>query len=94
MNTIAQITLQGDSSFSVPSVEGCSAVFAPCLDPNCERPCGARRAIPLIEIVDPPVIRGVKAFLIAAILTIGIIGGIYGNHAVGRQDSAYQSARN
>jgi hypothetical protein len=54
MNTIAQITLQGDSSFSVPSVEGAAKcgfqIFDECDGVNCSVDCSAR--IPVYDLTE------------------------------------------
>lgn len=72
--------------------DGCSQIYAPCLDPNCERDCGARQ-IPIIEIVDAPVVWISERVLIAAIIIFAILGGIAGHGAFDRQERAYQNER-
>lgn len=43
MTNITDIVAAGHSVYSHPIPDGCSQIFAPCLDPHCQRPCGATR---------------------------------------------------
>lgn len=70
----------------------CTHVFAPCHDPNCERPCG-KRSIPLIVIVDAPVSRFFERVLVVAIIVTALIGGVVGHGSLTRQESRYQATR-
>ena len=40
---LTDIVASGHSTSSAPVPDGCVQLFAPCLDPECQRPCGAHR---------------------------------------------------
>jgi hypothetical protein len=73
-DTLQDIVSTGTSVFSPPAVEGCSQIFAPCLDPQCARPCGARRAIPEINLDEAETrverIQWISIYLLASFLAV------------------------
>ena len=88
----------GPSVGSAPVPDGCAQLFAPCLDPHCERPCGAHRPYTdraraiTADMVATKRQAGLLQYF-AAFLAIGIIitGAAY--WGLSRAERAYQVAQ-
>lgn len=68
MTNLTDIVVAGHSVSSHPVPDGCSQIFAPCLDPHCQRPCGARQEPPMHDHI-----KATHRYFIAMALTT-IIG--------------------
>jgi hypothetical protein len=87
LSPIAQITLSGDSSFSVPVPDGCSQIFSNCTGIDCERDCGARRTIPAYNLVEQKISADRWELAIVAFAVFAMIAVFLAPVAVDRFDA-------
>lgn len=93
-SALLDIYASGQSVSSPPAPDGCAQIFAPCLDIHCERPCGARRTTPEINL-DIARERHTMGFWTLAALCLALVIIFIGAAAYGlpKEEHAYQVER-